>query len=300
MKSNAERQREFRQRQRAARNVTPTNQEPNELAVLPVQSVAGSPARAKRSRVDNLPEPRKPGNPRVPLCPPAPRDAYKLAKMLLIQGHSFGEVEDRTGARYIELSEAADAYGDRAVWNVVQAEQKRAMSLRIASAAAEAGIRGMRRKVVEKTVLGVGTERTVTERTVTEEHGTDAALLRVAGEYTDPERHGKLASAAAARGAAGPVQIAVTFVHAGGGGGGGDRTAEPDGFAVDMRAVEVEQVEDAPAPFAFVPAPAEPVPEPDAEPIPARAALPRERFNPFAPRESAQGDEIHADAEGRP
>ena len=298
--------REYRARRKGSATTTATVAQPQparipkETKVPFSESVSISPARAVTpGRNGNvLPEPRKPGNLRVPLCPPAARDVYALAKVLLVQGDSYGDVEAKTGARYIELSEAADAYGDRETWNVVQAEQKRAMSLRIASAAAEAGIRGIRRKVVEKTGADGKTERTVTE-----EHGTDAALLRVAGEYTDPERHGKLAGRAAADSVGVQIAVVGTVVVS--------RPPrlpaayaedEPAEFAGWGGAVDVEQVEDVdpapavdpdPAPFEFDPAPA--------PAAPVRAVAPETpRFNPFAPKQPVPGAEIHADAGGRP
>lgn len=127
----------------------------------------------------------------------------------------MAEVRRITGATWVALDEAAHAYDDYPAWMRVKDMHKAAMAARIAGAAVAAGIEGCKRKVVRKVVNGV-----VAEETVTEEHGTDAALLRVAGEYTDPERFGKLARAGDGA-AGGPIQIALVFQTAKGAEGSG-------------------------------------------------------------------------------
>jgi hypothetical protein len=119
----------------------------------------------------------------------------------------MAEVRRVTGATWVALDEAAHAYDDYDAWMRAKDMHKAAMAARIAGAAAAAGIEGCKRKVVRKVVNGV-----VAEETVTEEHGTDASLLRVAGEYTDPERFGKLAGAKNADKPA--IQLAVVFTDA--------------------------------------------------------------------------------------
>jgi hypothetical protein len=123
----------------------------------------------------------------------------------------MAEVRRVTGATWVALDEAAHAYDDYDAWMRAKDMHKAAMAARIAGAAAAAGIEGVKRKVVTKTVAGENGE-TLVEKTVTEEHGTDAALLRVAGEYTDPERFGKLAGAKNADKPA--IQLAVVFTDA--------------------------------------------------------------------------------------
>jgi hypothetical protein len=125
----------------------------------------------------------------------------------------MAEVRRVTGATWVALDEAAHAYDDYDAWMRAKDMHKAAMAARIAGAAAAAGIDGVKRKVVTKTIVGAGENgETLTEKTVTEEHGTDAALLRVAGEYTDPERFGKLAGAKNADKPA--IQLAVVFTDA--------------------------------------------------------------------------------------
>ena len=123
----------------------------------------------------------------------------------------MAEVRRVTGATWVALDEAAHAYDDYDAWMRAKDMHKAAMAARIAGAAAAAGENGVKRKVVTKTVAGENGE-TLVEKTVTEEHGTDAALLRVAGEYTDPERFGKLAGAKNADKPA--IQLAVVFTDA--------------------------------------------------------------------------------------
>lgn len=153
-----------------------------------------------------LPEPRR----HIPLCPPAPRDEYERAKLLLSEGMGMAEVRRVTGATWVALDEAAHAYDDYDAWMRAKDMHKAAMAARIAGAAAAAGINGVKRKVVRKTDAAGKVEETVTE-----EQGTDAALLRVAGEYTDPERFGKLAKAGeGGKGASVSVQVVGTVILA--------------------------------------------------------------------------------------
>jgi hypothetical protein len=152
----------------------------------------------------NFPDPRK----RAPvLAPPAPREDYERAKTLLADGMGFQEVRRETGCSWLSLDEAAREYDDRDGWQDAKDRHKAAMAARISGAAIAAGENGVRRKVVTKTDATGAVEETITE-----DCGTDAALLRVAGEYTDPERFGKLAGAKAAAEAAGPRQITVVYL----------------------------------------------------------------------------------------
>jgi hypothetical protein len=126
---------------------------------------------------------------------------------MFADGCGFREVKSATGCSWLSLDEAAREYDDADGWRDAQDRHKAAMAARIAGAAIAAGCDGVKRKVVRKTVNGV-----VAEETVTEEQGTDAALLRVAGEYTDPERFGKLAGAKSDSKQA--IQLAVVFTDA--------------------------------------------------------------------------------------
>ena len=126
---------------------------------------------------------------------------------MLADGETYGAVRRATGQGWLALDEAAHAYDDYAAWQDAKDCHRTATTARVASAALEAGIDGVKRKVVTKEVGGV-----VTERTETEEHGTDAALLRVGLEATHPEKFGKLAGAKAAAEATGPRQITVVYL----------------------------------------------------------------------------------------
>lgn len=256
---------------------------------LSSESAKSSPARAREfwpNKPCNFPEPRKA---RVPLCVPADSAVYFRATKLLLTGLSMGEVCEQIGSTRAALMEAAHVLGDVVGFNDVEQFAKRAVSDRIAREALAAGVAQERVVTVEEDgPKGVTSKRTV-------ERSIDVAALRLAGEHIDPERHGKLASAAAARGAGGPVQIAVTFIQ--GGGGGGERaTVTAASFApfepFELGAEQVEDVTPAPA------VDAEPF-DPDPAPVPVQAA-PRARFNPFARQQPAQGDEIAADTEDTP
>lgn len=185
-KMDAEYWREYRAKRKAAKQSVQSPQGIPQSAkpILPTSALPALPARVPRPRELNLPEPRKH---RV-LAPPAPRTEYELAKTMLADGESFSAVRRATGQGWLALDEAAHAYADYDAWQDAKDRHKVSMAARIAGAAADAGINGVRRKTTRKT-----DDQGRTEETVTEECGTDAALLRVAGEYTDPERHGRLA-----------------------------------------------------------------------------------------------------------
>jgi hypothetical protein len=195
----------------------------------------------------------------------------------MLTGLSLGETLEQIGCTRQALVECAAVLGDEIEWGRVEAANKLCVSARIAREALVAGVAQDRVTLVEED----GPKGTTTKRTV--ERSIDVAALRLAGEHIDPERHGKLASATSARGASGPVQIAVTFIS---GGGSGDRAAVTAASFAPFEPFElgVEQVEDVTT-----------TPAVDSAPVPSVLAAPRARSNPFAAKQPAQGDEIHTD-----
>jgi hypothetical protein len=106
---------------------------------------------------------------------------------MMIDGATWTEIETATGMFRQPFVEAAYALDDWDGFTAAEAAMKKAIGARIAGKAMACAWTGQRRKTRVKN----GKDGPETEETV--ETYADPAFARIAGEYTDPDTHGKAA-----------------------------------------------------------------------------------------------------------
>ena len=191
--TNAERQRAYRDRQKA--------RQPGQVAAVARTGTASNPPPPSVVRQVGRQQPEGHG-----LLPVATQEQFDEAARRYATGEHWTDIAKALGIDWGMFMRRGQVEGNAKTWKACQDSNKLTSMKRIGERAERCAFDGVKRTTRRET--GTDTKGQPVEKVIeTEEHVADAAMARLALEAVAPEVHGKLAGAKSANAPAVAVQI---------------------------------------------------------------------------------------------